>query len=136
MMRVIDRPTMLRIVGTLDSNSSAGYDGISPALLKAVLTSEWTIQTPRTPEDDLRERIDLKFNASFQKMRDDLNYTEGTAQALRRVPDSKPQRDTIKMPNLAQTVTLRILNLCSVHGTSLNLKNEGLLRGYPNPRGS
>ena len=67
MMRVIDLPTMLRIVGTLDSTSSAGYDGISPALLKAVLTAEWTIQTPRTAEDDLRERIDLKFNASFQK---------------------------------------------------------------------
>ena len=90
MMRAIDRPTMLRIVGTLDSNSSAGYDGISPALLKAVLTSEWTVQTPRTSGDDLRERIDLKFNASFQEMRDDLRYTEGTAQALRRVPDSKP----------------------------------------------
>ena len=135
MMRVIDRPTLLRIVGTLDSNSSAGYGGISPALLQAVLTSEWTIQTPRTPEDDLRDRIDLKFNASFQKMRDDLKYTEGTAQALRRVPDSKPQRDTIKMPNLAQTVTLRILNLCLRSRDIPEFEKRGITTGLPKSTG-
>jgi hypothetical protein len=112
MMDAIDMPTMTRITGTLDSTSAPGYDGISPALLKAVLTSTWTEQVPRGPMDDLRDRIDLKFNTSFQNMRVDLGYREGTTQALRRVPNPDPYRVIIKEPNLSRQVLLKILNLC------------------------
>ena len=37
-MKEIDEHTMIRMVGTLKT-SAAGYDGITPALLKAVLTA-------------------------------------------------------------------------------------------------
>ena len=65
MMEPIDMQTMIRIVRTLDSTSSSGYDGISPALLKTVLTSTWVEESPRTKNNLLQEAIDLKFNSDF-----------------------------------------------------------------------
>jgi hypothetical protein len=135
MMDAIDMPTMTRITGTLDSTSAPGYDGISPALLKAVLTSTWTERVPRGPMDDLRERIDLKFNTSFQNMRDSLGYREGTAQALRRMPNPNPYRSIIKEPNLCRQVLLRILNLCLLTRDIPAFEKHGITTGLPKSEG-
>ena len=59
----------------------------------------------------------------------------GTAQALRRVPDSKPLRDINKMPNLAQTVTLRILNLCLRSRDIPDFEKHGITTGLPKSTG-
>ena len=85
MMNCIDEHTMMRVLSTVDGTSAPGHDGLSPGLLKAALTATWTEVTTRTPRDDLQDRINLKFNSSFQAMREELNYKEGTAQALRAV---------------------------------------------------
>ena len=135
MMMEINEHTMIRMVGTLKT-SAAGYDGITPALLKAVLTTTWQEPRTKTDADRLQESLDLKFNASFKTMRTRLGLREGTAGALRPIPLAGKTRNVTCNPNLTRAVFRRILNLCLSSGDIPLAEKHGITTGLPKSEGT
>ena len=74
---------------SLDNTSFAGYDGISPALLKTVFMTTWDIEEPRTKEDKRRDGLSMAFSSYCEAKRHELSYKTGDPLPLKPGPQAE-----------------------------------------------
>ena len=74
LMDVITPHELNSALADLDGSSSAGFDNISPKLLKYALTQTWTVTEPKPPADIDDERRELLFAQDMADERNKLTF--------------------------------------------------------------
>ena len=118
----------------LDSTSSSGYDGISPALLKIVTTTTWEQEMPKTKADEDSDDLHLRFNQYCAEHRSEMGYKPGKEMPIA-PPSIKPNTKVVYEPNLARQLLLRILNLCLESGDVPAVEKLGIITALPKSEG-
>ena len=54
LMAELDDRELKSILGTTKSGSAAGYEGLSPALIKVITMSTWAMEVPTDPDDKVK----------------------------------------------------------------------------------
>ena len=91
LLKKITMDELMRCSQDLDDTSSAGYDGISPALLKVVMLTTWELDEPRTEDDMHRDGLHAKFNQYCADESAVMGYGEDEA-----VPRSPPRSQKLR----------------------------------------
>jgi len=119
----------------LDSTSSAGYDGISPAILKIVTMTTWEQEMPKTDVDMQSDELHARFDQYCAQHRNgDMGY-EGDRPMPIAPPRISPTTKVVYEPNLARQLLLRILNLCLESGDVPRVEKLGIITALPKSEG-
>ena len=134
MTKFIEMDELILYIQSLDSTSAAGQDGLSPALLKAVLLTTWTEHEPKTDEDKWREGLQTSYSEYCSGKREQLRYKQGPL-PLEPPGDSSPTVAVTYEPNLARQMVRRILNLCLQTKNLPQSEKIGIITGLPKSEG-
>ena len=133
LLKNITMDELMRCLQQLDNTSSAGYDGISPALLKLATLTTWEFEQPRTEDDIKRDGLHAKFNQYCVDRSEEMGYGAGEAIPLGPIPP--PTTKVTYEPNLTRQLLLRILNLCLQSGDMPNVEKLGIITALPKSEG-
>ena len=134
LMAKIQMDELILYIQSLDSTSSAGFDGISPALLKTVLLTPWKAEEPKTKEDRDREGLVMSLSEWCVGHREELRYKQGPL-PLRPGPETKSTTTVTYEPIRAQQLLLRILNLCIETKDIPKVEKLGIITALPKTEG-
>lgn len=147
LMDQIGREELLRALRTLDNTSAAGYDGISPALLKIVTSCTWQERENKTDADRRQDAIHKKFSTFCIEERNQL-IEDHKKDPKNKGPPPPPITEnlippetnansilTTQEPNLAFTLVRRVLNLSLETGDIPEFEKLGIITGLPKSDG-
>ena len=135
LLNVISMDELKRCLQSLDSTSSAGYDGISPALLKIVAMTTWQQEVPKTEADQKSDELHLRFSQHCAENRREMGYKSGMEIPDDPRPGVSPTTKVVYEPNLARQLLLRILNLCLTSGDVPRVEKLGIITALPKSEG-
>jgi hypothetical protein len=129
LMNAVDSEELLTVVRESDYHTAAGVNGISPGLLKIVLTVPWTVENPKSTEDITQDKIMEKFHSFFQGALDSKRKRTSVADIpIEDIPLPPNHKKNIKLtlkPQATITALLRILNLFLKAKTVPDSEKEG-----------
>jgi ribonuclease HI len=134
-MAAIDEDTLLHMVGTLDSTSAPGYDGVSPALIKTVLLTPWNTRQPKNASDLHQDALNLKFHTENWGNRHDLGHRQGYHMPVAPPPSRDPCKNVLVDPTATRNLFLEVLNLCLETRDIPRAEKHGITTGLPKTEG-
>ena len=129
-MHKITEEELLLICSTLNKASGAGYNGITPGLLKIITTTTWSEKVPCTEGEAQAYRLHDEF---YDYMRE-AKSSGATVEAVRREPRGKDTEITYE-PKQSRQFLLCILNLCLEIRDLPDSEKLGIITALPKSEG-
>ena len=127
-----------RTIQSLDDNSGPGFEGISPALLKAVTLGTWQEKIHKTDADKEKDALYHRFSDFCINEYAELPEEDRPPPLPKcLLPTDVIEHTTIKVyePHLTMSLLRRILNLCLETGDIPSVEKLGIITGLPKSDG-